>query len=102
LNPRGELPGGAEDFLRHRDEYCQAIEKMITQEIGIWKPEAPHVLLGIEAIDVAPDRFMFIGDGQLDMVAVRGARMTSVHLSKETGPGCDYRVADVWEAIALI
>ncbi len=79
-----------------------AVEKVITRDIGIWKPDPRHVLLGAEAIGVAPERCIFIGDGQLDMIAARGAGMTSVHLSKEAGLECDYRVTGLREAIALI
>lgn len=83
-----------------------AVEKVITRDIGIWKPDPRHVLAGAEAIGVAPERCIFIGDGRLDMLAARGAGMTSVHLSDglagDRGPECDYRVEGLGEAMALI
>jgi HAD superfamily hydrolase (TIGR01509 family) len=79
-----------------------SIEKVITRDIGIWKPDPRHALAGAEAIGLAPERCIFIGDGQLDMLAARGAGMTAVHLSLEAGPPCDYRVGHLNEAISLI
>ncbi len=83
-----------------------AVEKIVTRDIGIWKPDPRHVLLGAEAIGVAPERCIFIGDGRLDMLAARGAGMTPVHLAGGAADGesldCDYRVDHLREAIALI
>ena len=83
-----------------------AVEKIVTRDIGIWKPDPRHVLLGAEAISVAPERCIFIGDGRLDMLAARGAGMTPVHLAGGAADGenldCDYRVDHLREAIALI
>lgn len=82
------------------------IEKVVTRDVGIWKPDPRHVLMGAKAIGTAPERCMFIGDGVLDMMAARGAGMTAVHLSGTSlnggGPDCDHRVSNLGEALNLI
>ena len=83
-----------------------SIDRIITRDIGYWKPDVRHVLAGAKAIDVPPEICIFIGDGQYDMMAAREAGMISVHLAPEpgpsSGPSCDYRVERLGEAITLL
>ena len=78
----------------------------MTRDIGIWKPDPRHVILGAEEIGVAPEQCIFIGDGRLDMIAARGAGMIPVHLAGGAADGenldCDYQVDHLREAIELI
>jgi HAD superfamily hydrolase (TIGR01549 family) len=79
-----------------------SIDKIITRDIGYWKPDVRQVLAGAKAIDVPPEMCIFIGDGQYDMMAAREAGMISVHLASEPGPSCDYRVERLGEVISLL
>lgn len=88
------------------DRMKLAIEKVVTRDVGIWKPDPRHVLMGAKAIGTAPERCIFIGDGMLDMMAARGAGMTAVHLAgtNRNGqqPDCDHQVSHLREALDLI
>ena len=102
------LPHGivTNNAMRHvsvmLDRIQLSFEIVITRDIGIWKPDPRHVLLGAEAIGVPPDGCIFIGDGRLDMIAGGEAGMTTIHLSERPGPRCDYRVGRLTEAIPII
>ncbi len=102
------LPHGivTNNAMRHVSVMLKRIQlsfdTVITRDIGIWKPDPRHVILGAEAIGVPPAHCVFIGDGRLDMIAGGEAGMTTIHLSEHPGPRCDYRVARLTEAIPII
>ena len=79
-----------------------SFETIITRDVGIWKPDPRHVILGAEAIDVPPENCIFIGDGKLDMLAAGKAGMTTIHLTHRDGPKSDYRVPRLIDAIPII
>ncbi|MBT3350714.1 MAG: HAD family hydrolase [Nitrospinaceae bacterium] len=92
--------------MRHVDVMLKRIElsfeTIITRDVGIWKPDPRHVILGAEAIDVPPKNCIFIGDGKLDMLAAGKAGMTTIHLTHQSGPKSDYRVPRLIDAIPII
>jgi HAD superfamily hydrolase (TIGR01509 family) len=102
------LPTGivTNNAMRHVGVMLERIqlsfESIITRDVGIWKPDPRHVLMGAEAIDVPPENCIFIGDGKLDMLAAGEAGMKTIHLSPRSGPKSDYRVQRLIDAIPII
>ena len=103
-----QLPMGivTNNAMRHITVMLKRIdlsfETIITRDVGIWKPNPRHVILGAEAIDVPPENCIFIGDGKLDMLAAGDARMTTIHLTQQIGPKSDYQVSRLIDAIPII
>ena len=103
-----DIPFGivTNNAMRHVSVMLERIrlsfEIVITRDAGIWKPDPRHVLMGADAIGVAPEDCIFIGDGRLDMIASKKAGMTAIHLSSLPGPVCDYRVHRLADAIPIV
>jgi len=79
-----------------------SFEKIITRDIGFWKPDPRQVVAGAQIIQTPPDRCLFIGDGQYDMHAATEAGMIAIHLSKSKTLECDYQITSLNDAIPII
>lgn len=77
-------------------------EKIITRDIGFWKPDPRQVIAGANKIQIPPKQCFFIGDGQYDMDAANEAGMISIHLSKSKILKCDYQITNLIDAISII
>ena len=77
-------------------------EKIITRDIGFWKPDPRQVIAGAKKIQIPPKQCFFIGDGQYDMDAANEAGMISIHLSKSETLKCDYQITNLTDAISII
>lgn len=77
-------------------------EKIVTRDIGFWKPDPRQVIAGAKKIQIPPKQCFFIGDGQYDMVAANKAGMISIHLSKSKTLKCDYQISNLTDAISII
>ncbi len=83
-------------------------ETVIARDIGFWKPDPRHVLVGAEALRVPPQAIAFIGDGRFDMEAGRAAGMKTIYLKsggwgmEECAHLCDHVIEDLQQAIPLL
>ncbi|MED5578844.1 MAG: HAD family phosphatase [Nitrospinota bacterium] len=77
-------------------------EKIVTRDIGFWKPDPRQAIAGAKKIGIPPKRCFFIGDGQYDMLAAARAGMISIHLSKSKTLKCNYQITNLTDAISII
>ncbi len=77
-------------------------EKIVTRDIGFWKPDPRQVIAGANIIKIPAPQCLFIGDGQYDMYAATKAGMIAIHFSKSKILKCDYQIENLIDAIPII
>ena len=77
-------------------------KKIVTRDVGFWKPVARQVIAGANLIEIPTPQCLFIGDGQYDMYVATKAGMIAIHLSKSKILECDYQIENLIDAIPII